>query len=273
MMRSSVAAQITNASSAGGIEHAVIVPLIKVLDARTGESLYQAELKSSLNGTNPFTGNADSVTTITDLILWNNATAGVSFDDDHGTSFTLTMNESSIMSSELSMTNSGHNNNNTSFTQGSNFLSNMTNTISSSPTPFSFDLETIKLGRSQFSYNGTIVLADVSPPLHVVGGHVLLNLPPSNDTNVVAAQITNASSGIEHAVIVPSIKVLDTRTGMESLYSVELKQSFNGTNPFTGDPDLVTDVTDVLLWNNATAGVSFDDDSGVTLALKLEPRG
>jgi hypothetical protein len=139
------------------------------------------------------------------------------------------------------------------------------NNITSSPTPFSFDLETTKFGRSQFPYNGTIVLADVSPPFQLVGGHILLNLPPNNDTHIVAAQITNL--GIEHAVIVPSIKVHDTRTGIEILYQVELRSSINGTNPFTGNPDLVIDVTDIILWNNATGGVSFDDDSGVTMTL------
>jgi hypothetical protein len=287
-----VAAQITNV----GIEHAVIVPSVNVYDTRTGiESLYQVELRPSINGTNPFTGNPDLVTDVTDIILWNNATAGVSFDDDHGTSFTLLMNESSITSSELSIVSSGQNNNNTTsltngsmirnevpiissefsmtnigqdnntLTQGSNFLSDINN-ITSSPTPFSFDLETTKFGSSQFPYNGTIVLADLSPPFQLVGGHVLLNLP-SNDTHIVAAQITNSSNGIEHAVIVPSIKVHDTRTGIESLYQAQLKQSPNGTNPFTGNPDLVTDVTDIILWNNATGGVSFDDDSGVTMTL------
>jgi hypothetical protein len=70
---------------------------------------------------------------------------------------------------------------------------------------------------------------------------------------------------------VPLIKVFELRTGIESLYRVDLHSSpLNGTNPFTGNPDLVTDVTDLLLWNNATAGVTFDDDSRHTLALKSE---
>jgi hypothetical protein len=215
--------------------------------------------------------------------LWNNATAGVTFDDDHGVSLTLVMNGSSMISSELSsITSSGLNNN--TFTQGSNFLSSTTNNnnITNTPIPFSFDLETIKFGRSQFPYNETIVLADIPPSLSITGGNILLNLP-NNDTNLVAAQISNASNGInnstggaggggdiEHAVIVPLIKVFEPRTGIESLYRADLNSSpLNGTNPFTGTPDLVTDVTDLLLWNNATAGVTFDDDHGFTMTLLL----
>ena len=135
--------------------------MIKVPDARTGESLYQAELKSSLNGTNPFTGNADSVTTITDLILWNVNPGGLSFDDDHGGTLTLLLSRS--------LPNIG--NNSTAAAAGGGVEETVV------------DLETIKFGRSQFPYNGTIVLADVAPPLHVVGGHVLLNLP-SNDAKL-----------------------------------------------------------------------------------------
>ena len=172
-----VAAQITNA----GIEHAVIVPLIKI--PGTGKSLYQAELKSSLNGTNPFTGSHDIVSSITNLLLSNVNPGGLTFDDDHGATMTLLLSRPSPSPYT--------NNNSTSADRGGGVEETVV------------DLETIKFGRSQFPYNGTIVLADVAPPLHVVGGHVLLNLP-SNDAKLVAAQITNASSagGIEHAVIV-----------------------------------------------------------------------
>ena len=58
-----------------------MVPLIKAFEPRTGEALYHADLQMSMNGTNPYTGKADLVDNLTDIVLWNNATSGVSFDD------------------------------------------------------------------------------------------------------------------------------------------------------------------------------------------------
>jgi hypothetical protein len=143
------------------------------------------------------------------------------------------------------------------------FITNDDNPVTERATP-PVSVETIKFGRSQFPYNGTIVLADIPPSLNIVGGQVLLNLP-SNDTNLVAAQITNA--GIEHAVIVPLIKIPGTG---KSLYSAELKPSpLNGTNPFTGKADSVPTITNLLLWNVNPAGLAFEDDHGVTMTLLL----
>ena len=109
------------------------------------------------------------------------------------------------------------------------------------------------------------MLADVSP-LQIAGGHVLLNLP-NNDTKLVALQITD--TGIEHAIVVPLVKVPGTG---KSLYHADLQVSMNGTNPYTGKADLVDNVIDIILWNNATSGVTFDDDHGTSLILKLAER-
>ena len=94
----------------------------------------------------------------------------------------------------------------------------------------------------------------------------LLNLPNNNDTKLVAAHITD--TGIEHAIVVPLIKAFEPRTG-EALYHADLQMSMNGTNPYTGKADLVDNLTDIVLWNNATSGVSFDDDHGATLTVLL----
>ena len=154
--------------------------------------------------------------------------AGVSFDDDHGATATLILSKPET---------------------GTEPMTNIANFSS-------VDLETLKFGRSQFSSNGTIILADVSP-LKFAGGHVLLNIPDNNnDTKLVAAQITD--TGIEHAIVVPLIKAFEPRTG-EALYHADLQMSMNGTNPYTGKADLVDNLTDIVLWNNATSGVSFDD--------------
>lgn len=81
-----VAARITGL----GVEHAVTVPLVKTFDPRTGETLYEASLRSMMVGTNPFTGKVDNVTRFTDLLLWNSDPQSVSFDEDHGASITIT---------------------------------------------------------------------------------------------------------------------------------------------------------------------------------------
>ena len=155
-----------------------------------------------LNGTNPFRGITDSVSDITDLILLSTNPAGISFDDDHGATATLILSKSETETETEPMTN----------------IANFS----------SVDSETLKFGRSQFSSNGTIVLADVSP-LQIAGGHVLLNLPnDNNDTKLVAAQITD--TGIEHAIVVPLIKAFEPRTG-EALYHADLQMSMNVYQP------------------------------------------
>ena len=236
------------------------------------------------------------VDNLTDIVLWNNATSGVSFDDDHGATLTVLLNSSelstgtpllapgmelapsAVLASPPNTGNSTVNqttnvtSTNQTFTTGVNQTSTSTANFSSSldlPSsqllPSSIDLETLKFGRSQFPSNGTIVLADVSP-LQIAGGHVLLNLP-NNDTKLVAAHITD--TGIEHAIVVPLIKVPGTG---KSLYHADLQASMNGNNPYTGKADLVDNVIDIILWNNATTGVSFDDDHGTSLILKLAER-
>ena len=118
-----------------GIEHAVLVPLVKV--PGTGKSLYHADFDGSVNGTNPFTGNQDSVSEVTDLMLRNPSQSPLNFDDQHGGTITLVLSRPDpSLNLKYSLV----------------------------------DIETLKLGRAEFPSNGTIVLADVSP-MQVLSGH------------------------------------------------------------------------------------------------------
>jgi Prealbumin-like fold domain len=227
-----VAAKLTE----NGVEHAVTVPLIKVFDPRTGERLYHTELQPSLNGTNPFTGKADNISSISDILLYSTNPSGVSFDEDHGSTLTLILGKPEVPIGSVS----------------------------------TIDVETLKFGRSQFPANGTIVLADILSPLQIVGGHALLNLPTisSNDTKLIAARLAENGEQIEHAIAVPLTKVSDPRTG-ERLSHADIQKAMNGTNPFTGMVDSVENITDILIWNNATSDIAFEDDSGVTVTLLL----
>ena len=47
-----------------------------------GETLYHTDLGQVITGTNPFTGKVDSISHITDLLLYNNNVASVQFTDD-----------------------------------------------------------------------------------------------------------------------------------------------------------------------------------------------
>ena len=51
-----------------GIEHAIMVLLIKTFEPRTGEALYHTDLQMSMNGPNPYTGKADLVNNLTDIV-------------------------------------------------------------------------------------------------------------------------------------------------------------------------------------------------------------
>jgi hypothetical protein len=73
-----VAATITGR----GIEHAVILDLIKVRDVKAGQSLFQTDLGEVISGTNLFTNRQDTVSNFTDLLLWNNSNAPISLGED-----------------------------------------------------------------------------------------------------------------------------------------------------------------------------------------------
>jgi hypothetical protein len=183
------------------------------------------------------------------LLLWNNNTNGVSFDDDHGVTMTIIgtpSNDTTASASPLPLPQQPR------------------SSPLSVPSAFSSsDLETIKFTRSIFPFNGTIVLADLAP-LNIKGGHVTLNIPSKDDVKLVAVQLTNR--GPEHAAIIDPVTTFSPRPE-ETLYISDLKSPASGMNPFTERIDTVSEITNLLLWNNNTNGVSFDDDHGVTMTI------
>ena len=73
-----VAAQYTER----GVEHAVVINLTKVNNIGNGDSVYRAKFGPSLTGTNPFTGQPDTVNSITSLFLRNNDVRDIEFKSD-----------------------------------------------------------------------------------------------------------------------------------------------------------------------------------------------
>ena len=144
--------------------------------------------------------------------------------------------------------------------------SSATATITTSPTSKGplVDLETIRLGKSVFAAGGIRPLADVFP-FHVIGGHISLNSVSGNTVNLIVAQITDR--GVEHAVVVDLHQTLNVIAGKEILYHTDLGQVISGTNPFSGKPDTVSNVTDLILWNNSIHDVLFNDDNAVTMTI------
>jgi hypothetical protein len=133
-------------------------------------------------------------------------------------------------------------------------------TTSTNAVPRLLDIETLKFGRSSLPANESIVVADIEP-MRLAGGRVLLNLP-NNETMLVLARIND--TGIQHAVVVPLNKSIETRAG-DQLFYANLGKSINGTNPFTNKQDsIVEDITDLLLRNNGSKPINFDDDHGIT---------
>lgn len=80
--------------------------------------------------------------------------------------------------------------------------------------------------------------------------------------NIIVAQITD--SGVQHAVILDLKKTASGIPG-ETLYHTD--QIITGTNPFTGKPDTISHITDLLLYNNNVANIQFNDDSELTMTI------
>jgi hypothetical protein len=69
--------------------HAVALSPIKVLDVRTGESYYHLDLRSTMSGTNPFTGRSDTVSNYADVLLWNSGRSVITLADDNAITATI----------------------------------------------------------------------------------------------------------------------------------------------------------------------------------------
>jgi hypothetical protein len=80
-----IVAQITD----NGVQHAVIVDLKKTANGIPGEILYHTDLGQIITGTNPFTGKVNTISHITDLLMYNNNMASVQFTDDSELTMTI----------------------------------------------------------------------------------------------------------------------------------------------------------------------------------------
>jgi hypothetical protein len=125
------------------------------------------------------------------------------------------------------------------------------------------NLITVKLATtttSAMSRNAYLPLADVAP-YHLIGGHVTANLP-SNHLYVVVAQLASSNGAIQHAVVLDMI-----RSQISNIYETDLGSQISGTNPLTGKQDVVSDITNLFLWNNGNQQVTFVDANAVTMNL------
>jgi hypothetical protein len=80
-----IVAEITDT----GVQHAVILDLKKTAGGIPGETLYHTDLGQVITGTNPFTGKVDTISHITDLLLYNNSLGSIAFNDDSQITLTI----------------------------------------------------------------------------------------------------------------------------------------------------------------------------------------
>ena len=137
------------------------------------------------------------------------------------------------------------------------------NTVSAPQQPLT-DLLTVKLANSSMSSGALFPLADVEP-YNVIGGHITANLPSSPQQNLVVAQISDGE--IQHAVILDLKQITGSNLDQNSLYETSLGSDISGTNPFTGNSDEVSSITNLFLWNNNRQSIVFDNANGVTMNL------
>ncbi len=138
------------------------------------------------------------------------------------------------------------------------------NTISTPMQPLT-DIVTVKLAKSSMSSGALFPLADVEP-YRVIGGHITANLPSSSQQNIVVAQISD-NGQIQHAVILDLKQITGSNLDQNSLYETSLGSDISGTNPFTGNSDEVSSITNLFLWNNNQQSIVFDNANGVTMNL------
>jgi len=138
------------------------------------------------------------------------------------------------------------------------------NTISTPTQPLT-DIVTVKLAKSSMSSGALFPLADVEP-YRVIGGHITANLPSSSQQNIVVAQISD-NGQIQHAVILDLKQITGSNLDQNSLYETSLGSDISGTNPFTGNSDEVSSITNLFLWNNNQQSIVFDNANGVTMNL------
>ena len=63
--------------------------LTNLVSPSPGETLYHTDLGQVITGTNPFTGKVDTISHITDLLMYNNNMASVQFTDDSELTMTI----------------------------------------------------------------------------------------------------------------------------------------------------------------------------------------
>jgi hypothetical protein len=137
------------------------------------------------------------------------------------------------------------------------------NTVTAPQQPLT-DLLTVKLASSSMSSRALFPLADVEP-YSVIGGHITANLPSSSQQNIVIAQISDGQ--IQHAVILDLKQITGSNLDQNSLYETSLGSDISGTNPFTGNSDEVSSITNLFLWNNNQQSIGFDNANAVTMNL------
>ena len=137
------------------------------------------------------------------------------------------------------------------------------NTVTAPQQPLT-NLLTVKLTNSSMSSGSLFPLADVEP-YSIIGGHVTANLPTRSQQNIVVAQISDGE--IQHAVILDLKQITGSNLDQNSLYETSLGSDISGTNPFTGNSDEVSSVTNLFLWNNNQKSIVFDNANGVSMNL------
>jgi hypothetical protein len=66
-----------------------MLDFLKTVSGIPGETLYHTDLGETITGTNPFTGKVDTISHITDLLLYNNNVADIQFNDDSAVTMTI----------------------------------------------------------------------------------------------------------------------------------------------------------------------------------------
>jgi hypothetical protein len=127
-------------------------------------------------------------------------------------------------------------------------------------------LETVELRGASLAQSSVMPLVSEGTT-SISQAHILLNAPASTGLQLVVAQI--GSSGVLHAVTVNFVKVVGVGSN-ESLYQANVSGSVSGTNPFTGQADTVSNITDLMLRNSAAQTIMFANDDTAAISVMCQ---
>lgn len=123
---------------------------------------------------------------------------------------------------------------------------------------------TMSLSSTTLQQNSVIPLVSAGQS-KIVQSHVSVNAPETSSLSIIVEQA--GTNGIAHAAAVHLTK-LAKLSSTESQFQSDIQGHVSGINPFTGQQDTVTSISDIMLQSSST--VTFNSNDQVMTSVLLQ---